>query len=434
MAKWISQRACPSITPVTRRRTTYLAPLVERARGIIQDYLKHNPDAEDVTLAVLEGLQEPLKELATTRDKARLNQDVGLLVAQTLVDLYGPDRVSTLRAEDGRTVSTRRNTRPGLPHVERFTPHRLQRARRRQVDRILLDTIVVNNILHEHPSALDVRMLKEGIGEHPISLADSSFAEIARGLATRKLPVELWARRIAVLDDLLDPELPVLPGGAELAALLGLRSARGLDFEGTRAYYRGVWAYLRSRRTPADLERPGSYVDAAGRRYEVKLDAAHIESTFEDAGLKWANWVQEAGAQLAKLLHGGDHLAEEDLRELIRVFLGMDMKSAALDRIDLAIRVIAARTREAAVNGYHPTKPNDAMDFDLLLALPLPAVVCTQDTRLIRLAAQTGAEDAWRVMDPPALLDWLSREQGGKASDAKANTADALSREAQEEA
>jgi hypothetical protein len=432
MAKWISQREVPSITPATRRRTNYLAPLAERVRGVIQEVLDQNPDTEDVTLAVLEALQEPLKALATDRDRERLNQDVGLLVAQTLVDVYGPERVSTLRAEDGRAVSTRRNTRPGLSDVKRFTPHRVQRTRSLGGDRILLDTIVVNNILCEHPSALDVQALKEGVGAHPISLADGAFAEIARGLATRKIPVERWARRIAVINDILDPELPVAPGGTELAAFIGLRPMCGIDFEGMRAYYRGVWAYLCSRRTPADLEKSGSYTDAAGRRYAVKLDAAHIESVFEDVGLKWANWVQEAGAKLSKLLHGGEQIDEEELRQLIRVFLGMDMKDAELDKLDLAVRVIAARTREAAVNGYRPTKPNDAIDFDLLWALPLPAIVCTQDTRLIQLATRTGSADAWRLMTPSALLDWLAKKEGSQ--DPSASVEEALSPQAQQDA
>jgi hypothetical protein len=408
MARWVSQSVLSSITQATRRRTEYLAPLVPEARRIIQEYLTESPTAEDVTLAVLEGLDRPLGALRKARGADRVNRDAGLWIAQTLVDVYGAANVTTLRGDDGRIVSTRRNTRAGLTSVQRYTPHRVRAPRGENADRILLDTIVISNILHAHEDAIDVNALKERAGSHRVSLADGALAELARALATRRLPIDLWARRVHLLDEVLDPQLPVGPGGADLFTIIGLRQQRGFDFEAMRAYYQGVWGYLRSRRTARDLERPGYYSDAAGRKHEVKLDAAHIESMFTDAAQKWADWVEGAGTEFAKLAGEGDKLDEEEMRRLVRLFLDVDLTSAALDKIDLGVRVIATRTREAGLNGHRPKGSNDALDFDLLLATALPAIVCTHDVRLVRLAQRTGSSEAWRVMEPRALLDWLA--------------------------
>lgn len=412
MARWISQTAYSSITPASRRRTEYLTSFSPKAQSIIQDHLARTPDAEDVTLAVLEGLNESLDALRAARGSTRVNQDVGLWVAQTLVDLYGASRVWTLRADDGQSVSPRRNTRSTLSSVERYTPHRVRGTIRRGVDRILLDTNVVSNILHQHKDALDVQALRRCAGSHLISLADSALAELARALATRKLAIDLWANRVHLVSSVLDPQLPVGPGGADLAALIGLRPMRGFDFESMRAYYQGVWGYLCSLRSSQDLEKPGFYTDSSGRQFQVKLDASHVDSVFADVGARWASWVQAAGDELSQLRGKGDDLDEEELRRIIRVFLGIDMVDGALDKIDLAVRVIAARTREAAVNGYRPKTTNDALDFDLLLATAMPAVVCTHDRPLLRLAERSGSSEAWRLMEPRTLLDWLAKQGG----------------------
>jgi len=411
MSKWVAQSEFSSISPTLRRRTDYLTVLSADVRRVIESYLGQRPNAEDVTLEVLEALDRPLTALRASRGEARVNQDVGLWVAQTLVDIYGAANVQTLRADDGKSVSTRRNTRPGLSSVERYTPHRVRVAKHDSSDRILLDTNVVSNILHGHKDALDVKALKERAGLHRVSLADGAFAELTRAIATRRLPIDLWTRRVHLLDDVLDAELPVGPGGADLFAMIELRQQRGFDFDAMRSYYQGVWTYLRSRKTARDLERAGYYADPSGRRHEVKLDAAHIESAFVDVSKKWAGWVEGAGAELVRLVGAGDKPDEEQMCHLVRLFLGVDMLAPSIDRIDLAVRVIAARTREAAFNGYRPTESNDALDFDLLLATALPAVVCTHDRHMIRLAQRSGSSEAWRVMEPDALLEWLAQPQ-----------------------
>lgn len=414
MASWIPQSQCPSVTPALRRRTAYLAGLKAQVDEVIRDYLAQRPAAEDVTLAVLAQLAEPIRRLRGKVSASRLNQDVGLFVAQCLVDLYGADRVQTLRGPDGRAPSQRRNPRDDVDWVTSFTPHRVAPEARLCADRILLDTCVARKVLHGDADAIDLDALGRAKGAHPISLADGAFAELTRQIVERRLPLRDVVRRAEHLDALLDPQMPVAPGGIELAVLAGLRPLAGLDLDEMRGYYRETWRYLRTRRSMADLSKPGFYDLPSGKRFRIgPLDPAHIESVFEDASARWATWVERAGSQLRGLHRDGHVLDDEDLRQLVRLFLGKDMDEAALDRIDLAVRVIARRVREAAKrdHAYRPQGSNDALDFDLLLGVALPAWICTQDGRLVRLARETGSADAGRVMAPSELVDRLTAEQ-----------------------
>jgi len=412
MSRWIPQSQCSSVTPTLRRRTAYLSRLTEQVHNVIRDHLAERPAAEDVTLAVLARLDDSIRKLRAKVSPSRLNQDVGLFVAQCLVDLYGADKVETLRGADGRTSASRRNPRTDLTSATSFTPHRVRPSVTLR-ERILLDTVVARKILHGDPDAIDVDAFARLRDAHPVSLADGAFAELTRQVVEGRVPLQDLRRRVDRLDAILDRDLPVAPGGVELATLAGLRSLPGVDLDEMRAYYRETWRYLRTRRSAGDLAKPAFYELPSGKRYKIgPLDAEHITSAFEDASDRWAAWVERAGAELLRLQMDGHALDDEDLRALVRLFLAAEMSEAALDKIDLAVRVIARRTREASRKhqAYRPAGPNDALDLDLLFGLALPAWVCTQDERLIRLARETGSADAKQVMSPAELLERLASD------------------------
>lgn len=413
MARWIPQTVCPSVTTATRRRTTYLEPIAEQVRRSVRSYLDQHPDAEDVTLAVLSDLHAhgPLQALARSHDPKRLNQDVGLLVAQTLVDLYGADRVLTLRADDGRTVSTRRNNRPDLQGVERYTAHRVLPERKTASDRVVLDTTTVWKIVQGDRDALDLGALSRHTGRRTVSVTDGAMAELSWSFVEGRLPVATWTKAARRLDELLDPDLPVCPGGLELAAMAGLRSLHGVELEGMRTCYREAWRFLCSRTRPEELREPGYYDGPDGRRHRLRLIPLHIEIQLAGAGGRWDEWVRAAVAELASWRAAGEALNEEAVRRMIRLHLRMDMSEEAIDRLDLAVRAIAHRTAWSSwQRGSEPREDVEVVDIDPLFVIALPAVLCTHDQGLIRLARETGSEDSWRVMDPPALLEWLARE------------------------
>ena len=126
MVQWVPQTEFSSTTQATLRRTRYLAPVREITIEAIQAYISANPNGEGATLAVLNAVgRERLTRIAGDGQFGRIKQDLGLLSAQLLVEIFGADRVETLRRDDRVRVASRRNTWKNLEWVNSFAPHRI---------------------------------------------------------------------------------------------------------------------------------------------------------------------------------------------------------------------------------------------------------------------------------------------------------------------
>lgn len=416
MSEWVPQNECSSVTAASRSRTSYLGPIVNSVVEAIENYLRDNPAGEEVTLAVLETIgRQRMKALAKDRTFDRVKQDVGLLVAQTLVDLFGATRVQTLRREDRKGTSARRNTRPLLPWVNSYAPHRVLPAASRS-ERILLDTSVVRKIVHGDVDALDVGMLLALKGDHLISIADGALAELADQLLRGSISPGEWAKGIAAIDAVLDPDFPLAPGGKELAAMWGAHPPVGLDLGEARAYYRAAWRYLRSVKQPADLTRREVFHAPSGRAYPMRLDGPHVRTVLAEAGGRWASWVANVAGLITKSKANGARVTETELRQLMLSNLCLDMGIADAMKLDLVLHVLAKRAIQASM-GKTPYSPNgdhnDPLDLDLLFGIPLPAWVVTADLRLHRLVQATTSRDRAAVMTSEELLERLGSEQQG---------------------
>lgn len=418
MAQWISQSNVSSLSKSARSRTAYLAPLLSEVLDAVDTYLTEHPDGEEVTLAVMRAVGlEGLNSLCGDRSIDTAKQDLGLLVATTLVDVYGSKAVDTYRRDDGRAVSSRRNTWEDLPWVRSYTPHRVT-ITPRCVPRILLDTGVVRNVVHGDEKALDIEALSGAKGPHPVSIADGALAELAAALLRGAVAPEAWAASVAQLNGLLDIDFPVAPGGKELAALWGAHPNVGMDMDETRAYYRAAWSFLCTVKTKADLARPAIYYPPGGRAVAIRLDRDHVEDVLARAGTDWEDWATRTASLVQDLRGAGDDVTVEDLRQLTMHTLSFDMGVRDAQKLDLVVRVLALRGHQAARRRepYSPKgKPNDPLDLDLLFGLPLPAWVCTQDLRLQRLVRGTGSPDAQDVMTPEELLLRLEGERSPPA-------------------
>lgn len=413
MAQWISQSNVPSITPSTRRRTAYLTSLGPDVRSAIGAYFDAHPDGKEVTLAVLDALgRDRLEQVRGHRSFGRVKQDVGLLAAQTLVDLHGATRVETLRRQNQRSVSSRRCRWDSLDWVDSFTPHRILPSSP-TAPRILLDTGIVRNVIHGDQGALDSSTLTGLKGAHPVSIADGALAELAAALFRGSVSLADWRARIGAFDDLLDPDFPVAPGGKEVASFWGGHSPVGLDLAEARAYYRAAWAYLRNATSAADMSRREIFYAPSGRGYSIQLDQQHVEAVLAEAGQKWSAWVSNMAALIKGLRDGGEDVTEAGLRQLTKSGLTINMSEADAGKLDLVIHVLAKRAIQAVTGRtpYNPKgKPNDALDLDLLFAIPLPAWVCTTDGPLYHLVQATQSADKSAVMTLDELIERLKAE------------------------
>jgi hypothetical protein len=376
----------------------------------IETYVAANPDGEEVTLAVLKAIGEDrIRQVSTGRSFDRAKQDVGLLVAQSLVDFYGANRVHTLRRENRKSISAHRNTWDDLEWVNSYAPHRILPTTS-LVERIFLDNSVIRGVIHGDADALDVTRLKSCKAEHPVSIADGALAELAIQLIRGSVAPDDWAARIVALDAVLDPDFPVAPGGRELATLWGAHSLIGFDAGEARAFYRAAWRYLRDVRAAADLSRESVFHATSGRAYSIRLDQPCAEAVLAETGRKWADWVANVSGLIRGVRKDGHKVNEENLRKLTLSNLCLDMGVTDGMRLDLVIHVLAKRAMQAAMdtNPYNPKgKPNDPLDLDLLFGIPLPGWVCTADGRLHRLVRSTKSRDREKVMLPQELLTRL---------------------------
>src|SRR5690606_23581552 len=167
------------------------------------------------------------------------------------------------------------------------------------------------------------------------------------------------------------------------------------------------WAHLRAVSSAADLDRTSIFHAPSGRAYSIRLDRNHVENVLADAGAHWTEWVVRIGGLVRDLRRDGDKISEEDLRQLTRTNLCLDMGVADAAKLDLVIHVLAKRALQAARHRtpYSPNGgANDPLDLDLLFGVPLPAWICTSDMRLHRLVRSTESPDKDNVMTPAELL------------------------------
>jgi hypothetical protein len=410
MAEWVPQNDFSSVTPASRRRVAYLLPLVEEVIQAIDEYIESHLDGEEATLAVAKRVGESrLRTFSDGRGFDRAKQDLGLLTAITLVDMHGANRVLTLRRDDRRSVSARRNTWPEIGWVGNFTPHRVL-PEVPTTERILLDTNIVRNIIHGDKDAIDLEELARVKRKHPVSIGNAAIAELAAALFRGSIPFEDWSTKVMHIDSVLDIDFPVAPGGKELSALWGGHTSTGLDLAETRAHHRATWRLIREARTRTDLEKGVEFVGPTGRRYLIRVDQATYESAFTEEGKRWSEWFERTIKILKEEASQGTEISERFLIQIQKSDLIKDMGFADAEKLDLVVRVLAKRL----VQGIKPKDPykarnshNEPLDLDLLYGLPLPAWVCTSDTRLLHLARSTGSADASNVMSPRELLDRL---------------------------
>ena len=410
MARWVSQSVSPSTSKRARVKVSYLKDLEAQVDGIIRDYFQTRPNGEDVTVDVLSRLGlDALTAAGGEREPGVVKQDVGLLVAMRLVSIFSPDEVLTYREEDGKKVSLRTARRADAPWINRYTPHRLLRTG--TSDRIVLDTNVVRSVIYGDDCALDLDNLARCKGEHPVSVADPAWAELVCALVEGRMPFDLWSTRVRLFDAVLDPHFPVFPSGMEGAMLAGIGANRGFNRAQAQAYYGAVWQFVATARSMADFSKGREFRNPDGQPFSIgPLDANTLRRALSERGRDWAAFI----GRITRAAASADTAPDTDFfADATRHSLSTGMNIHDVDRLDLPIRVLAAYGEKTARRSkpYIPEGVNDAIDFDVLFTVPLPAVVCTSDGPMRTLARTCGAGEAWRVKNPAELLLWLAGTQ-----------------------
>jgi hypothetical protein len=279
--------------------------------------------------------------------------------------------------------------------------------------RLVLDTSAVRKHLHRDADRIDLEMIRKNRDDLLVSLPDIAPAELVKQLLEASIKWGEWGR-IAELDALLDPVMPVIAGGRELALISGLFPVADFDEEDSRRYYKAGWNLLVRSRSRSALSRGIEYRDRRGRRRRRKLRAEpnHIDQVFEDERRGWKEFLDE--------MKGIPGLAEQPRAEIGRI-VDLAMTPGAGEAADLPDKLEAQRRilaryiaeylrKKEPYNPVSPKNKGDIIDFTMLMVLALPdTVICTADENtLIKRLREGGSNQLRRVITPQELNQHLN--------------------------
>jgi hypothetical protein len=268
--------------------------------------------------------------------------------------------------------------------------------------RVLLDTNVVRKHIYGDPDKLNLGLVKSRLAVLKISLADAAMVELAADLLVdRTVSFDEWRNAVDAFDQIIDQELPIFPGGCELADLANLRVGPRAFTEDSRLYYQCSWRLMAQAQGEKDLEKGISYRDSHGEKV-LRFDKAHLNSVIKDQRDGWIGNIQRLSGILTALSVG-----KNQVRSLINMGLNpMDGESADFGQKLDAVGKTWATFLAMALPGPSPYNPagegrkGDVFDFSLLFALSLPdLVIVTADGRFVRSARQTGSQQAKRLLE-----------------------------------
>lgn len=213
-------------------------------------------------------------------------------------------------------------------------------------------------------------------------IGDTSLSELALALLEDRLPWQDWIDRVRLIDDLLDKDMPVLPGGRELTTLVDpTESVYPIEVGGIE-YWKFSWQLLIESESEYKIQEGKEYDLANGQRIRIKATLSMAQAAFDDERTKWARFFDKM-----KSLYSGQLLKQQDIISIIRKGLDNDAtKSQMLSSQYDAMVCSLGHFIYLSLNGKEPYNPRsvkrngDPFDFSLLQSLALPAK-CAQRTR-----------------------------------------------------
>ncbi len=361
----------------------YLTPFRERTGVALTRYLAETPGGCEGVLAVLNSLdQRALLRAAGSRE--RVVRDCERFAIAVAAEKFGS---SSVFVGPNRRKSTISSVRWPNALTDNYLAIRVS-SPPNPADRILLDSSVVRSIVHNDPSSMDLNRLLACKQGHPISLPLPTCLELAVALVQGRMPFSDWTAHVGLLDQVLDPVRPTVTGiASDLVPAI------------PESHCRAGWALLRHSRSVDDLRRGHDFVDEKGVLDNVALDpdAEADLSRFRAAYLT----RQATFAAYEETVDVEDVVA--GVKFNLELKLGRSMEGA-----DLEVRCSAVRAREIVRTRNPPGagRRNDAIDGALLGVVEV-GILCTADRRLKAAADGSTSFDAWRVMLPTQLLEWL---------------------------
>jgi hypothetical protein len=279
--------------------------------------------------------------------------------------------------------------------------------------RVLLDASVVRSAIHGDEAARPLAGLDPARHGLSLAIARNAVAELTQALLEGRLPWDAWGRRIPEVDRLIERESPISPDEAEWLSI-------GCTWDPPRLpvsraeHMRAIWSVLSGARASADLAAGTTLVGEGGFVWPVAVSPAMSASTVTEQRDPWRGIIASLQRSVAGIRENDPTLPLPTEGMTASSFIDAKRAERPDDpawalRHDGHLRAVArffylAALPRASYNAESEDRQGDAFDLEMLMALAIPALVCTLDGKLIKHVALTKSVQAGQVLTPAELL------------------------------
>jgi hypothetical protein len=276
--------------------------------------------------------------------------------------------------------------------------------------RVVLDTSGVRQHVHGNRNLANDLKPYVTNGAILVSIPDTCVAELLMQLLEGRVAWEDWRSRVSGLNEILDPDMPVLPGGSELAFKVGLTTVAPPTDLDDGVVSRALWEALRDANTLDDLSKPLKVTIPGRGDATVHLDAANAQRIVQTYRDYWPNWIEFIKASFGIAPPNAESIRATVERGVLSLFGG---QQGFVEKIDAMVKLLAHYV-DISINAREPYNPSsdrrrgDWFDYLMLMSLGLPAVLCTTDQKLINKLKLLKSSQADMVLNIDGLLERLA--------------------------
>jgi len=259
--------------------------------------------------------------------------------------------------------------------------------------RLVLDTCTVRNYIQPKKVSPENIPNISGLGSYVphilVSIADTAFLELICQLLNGGIPFDDWAQRIHEIDTVLEPSLPIFPGGNELAVMSGIIQNIKFNIEDTKIFQQTAWRFIRDARSKDDiLKKELIFADSKGVQSLSFMGETFTKLLMDNAHMNWSDNIEKIYSKLDQFAPG------ISLKPLISGTLA-NLPAEIPIKLKPVVMALCQYVYLYG-QGYNPSsdkRKGDIFDWTLLFALPLPAIICTVDQPLVNRLRQIDASE-----------------------------------------
>lgn len=279
---------------------------------------------------------------------------------------------------------------------------------------VVFDTCTVRAVIHGCPTALEeLGQIGALRTKACFRIADPAVAELLLALREDRIAWTDWKKRVHCIGEILDQEMPIMPGGKELSEMMNLSGHKHQSTIGDTNYWKAAWEFLLNAKSESDLLYGKDFTDDEGNRCNISIQLiADAKALFALERAKWACYFEMQKIQMERL----GFSKEKDIINLIKRYLDADTKSnpPISERLNAMVHALGHflflyMKEKTPYNPRTEKRRGDLFDFSLLQVLALPGRICTKDSKFKTHVKESGSTQADMIMLPHELIEWLQQ-------------------------